>query len=72
MSGNNVKSPAIAAAVILLGFLGLFFVMPPIMLWLADEFSPWAAAVFAVLAVLSFFLVFWLRARYQRKRDTQA
>jgi protein-S-isoprenylcysteine O-methyltransferase Ste14 len=71
MSGNNIKGPAIAAAVILLGFLGLFFVMPPIMLWLADEFSPWIAAVFGVLAVLSFFLVFWLRARHQRKRDTR-
>lgn len=71
MSGNNIKGPAIAAAVILLGFLGLFFVMPPIMLWLADEFSPWIASVFGVLAVLSFFLVFWLRARHQRKRDTR-
>ncbi|KKX30541.1 hypothetical protein [Rhizobium sp. LC145] len=59
------RSPAIAAAIILAGFLILFFAMPPIMLWLA-EFSPWLAAAFGIAAVLAFFLVFWLRARYQR------
>lgn len=69
MKGENKRGPAMAAAFIMVGFLALFFVMPPIMLWLADRFSPYVAAVFAVLAVLSFFLVFWLRARYQRKRD---
>lgn len=68
MKIENKRGPAMAAAIIMIGFLALFFVMPPIMLWLADRFSPYVAAVFAVLAVLSFFLVFWLRARYQRKR----
>lgn len=71
MSGGNKRGPIIAAGAILLGFLALFFVMPPIMIWLAERFSPYVAAVFAVLAVLSFFLVFWLRARHQRKRDVQ-
>jgi len=68
MSGQGQKSPAIVAAVIFFGFLLLFFAMPAIMLWLAD-FSPWLAAAFGTVAVLSFFAIFWLRARHQRKRD---
>lgn len=65
-SGNN-RSPALAAAIIMVGVGLLFFVMPKIMIWLAD-FSPWLAALFGTLAVLSFFLIFWLRARHQRNR----
>ena len=30
--------------------------------------SPWLAAAFGALFVLAFFLIFWLRARYQRGR----
>ncbi|OCO98125.1 MULTISPECIES: hypothetical protein [unclassified Ensifer] len=64
---NKEKSPAIAAAIILV-VAGLgFFVLPSIMLKLGD-ISPWLAAVFGVIFVLGFFLLFWLRARYQRKR----
>ncbi|MCB5204300.1 hypothetical protein LH464_17675 [Neorhizobium sp. T786] len=68
MSDEKKRSPAIAAAIIFVGFLALFFVMPPIMMWLAETFSPYLAAGFGVLAVASFFLVFWLRARHQRQR----
>lgn len=64
----NGRSPIFAAAVIFVGVALLFFVMPNIMLWLAD-YSPWLAAGFGAVAVLSFFLLFWLRARYQRNRD---
>lgn len=61
------RSPAIAAAIILI-VVGLgFFILPKIMLWLGD-FSPWLAAAFGTLFVLAFFLLFWLRARYQRRR----
>ncbi|ANK73927.1 hypothetical protein ACI2KT_13750 [Ensifer adhaerens] len=64
---NKEKSPAIAAAIILV-VAGLgFFVLPSIMLKLGD-ISPWLAAAFGVIFVLGFFLLFWLRARYQRKR----
>ncbi|MBV7519368.1 MULTISPECIES: hypothetical protein [Sinorhizobium/Ensifer group] len=64
---NKEKSPAIAAAIILV-VAGLgFFVLPSIMLKLGD-ISPWLAAAFGVIFVLAFFLLFWLRARYQRKR----
>jgi len=41
--------------------------MPKITLWLAEHYSVWVAAVFDVVAVLAFFLIFWLRARYQRR-----
>lgn len=62
---KKVRSPAFAAAVILLGAGLLFFLMPRIMLWLGG-YSPWLAGAFGTAAVLAFFLVFWLRARYQR------
>ncbi|WEX77066.1 hypothetical protein PYH37_005431 [Sinorhizobium numidicum] len=61
------KSAAIAAAIILV-VIGIgFFALPSIMLKLG-EISPWLAAGFAVLFVLGFFLIFWLRARHQRRR----
>jgi len=66
--GNNARSSYIAAALIILGVGVVFFLMPGIMLWLG-QFSPWLAAVFGTLAVLAFFLLFWLRGRYQRNRD---
>jgi ABC-type transport system involved in multi-copper enzyme maturation permease subunit len=67
MTANSNKSAMFAALAILLGFGLLFFIMPTITLWLAEHYSVWVAAVFDTLAVLAFFLVFWLRARYQRK-----
>ncbi len=69
MSDGSKRNPAVAAAIIFVGFLALFFLMPLIMMWLAETFSPFVAAGFGVLAVASFFLVFWLRARHQRQRD---
>lgn len=66
--GKKDWSPALAAALIIVGFGLVFFVMPKIMLWLGD-YSPWLAAAFGSVAVLCFFLLFWLRARYQRRRD---
>lgn len=69
MTQGNKKerSPAIAAAVILLVVGFGFFLLPKAMIWLG-EFSPWLAAGFGALCVLAFFLIFWLRARYQRSR----
>ncbi|MGV1917627.1 hypothetical protein [uncultured Agrobacterium sp.] len=67
MSGNDTKSAAIAALAIILGFGFLFYIMPKITLWLANTYSVWVAAAFDIAAVLAFFLVFWLRARHQRR-----
>ncbi len=62
------KSAAIAALVILLGTGVVFYFLPRIMIALGDV-SPWLAGVFGTLLVLGFFLLFWLRARYQRNRE---
>jgi protein-S-isoprenylcysteine O-methyltransferase Ste14 len=61
------RSPAIAAAVILLVVGVVFFLLPKAMIWLGG-FSPWLAATFGAACVLAFFLIFWLRARHQRRR----
>jgi len=67
MSGRDTKSAVIAAIAILLGFGVLFYIVPSVTLWLANTYSVWLAAAFDVAAVLAFFLVFWLRARHQRR-----
>lgn len=62
------RNSAIAAAILILVFgLGAFY-MPTIMLAVGDV-STVAAGAIAVLFVAAFFLVFWLRARSQRRRD---
>jgi len=61
------KSAALAALFILLGTGVVFYFLPRMMVALGNV-SPWLAGAFGALLVLGFFLVFWLRARYQRKR----
>lgn len=61
------RSPALAALFILLGTGVVFYFLPRVMIALGDV-SPWLAGVFGTLLVLGFFLLFWLRARYQRSR----
>ncbi len=63
---NTDRSSAIAAAVIILVVGVALYAMPPIVLWIGT-YSPVLAAIFGSLVVLSFFLIFWLRARYQRR-----
>lgn len=66
MTNEPKKSPVLPTLIIIFGFAFLFFVMPSAMMWLAT-FSIWLAAAFGVISVLSFFLVFWLRARHQKR-----
>lgn len=69
MSGERkAKSPALAALLILLGTGVAFYFLPSIMIALGDV-SPWLAGIFGTLLVLGFFLLFWLRARYQRNHE---
>jgi Na+/melibiose symporter-like transporter len=68
MMNPSARNQAIAAALIMGGFGLLFFVMPPLMLWMG-AYSPVAAGVFGVACVLAFFVVFWLRARHQRQKQ---
>lgn len=58
-------SPAIAAAIILAVVGVAFYFLPAVMIALGDV-SPWLAAAAGACFVLAFFLIFWLRARYQR------
>ncbi len=67
MAEPNKSNPAIAAAIILVSFGVLGYFLPSIMLALGER-SQVAAVIFAILFVLGFFAVFWLRARRQ-KRD---
>lgn len=59
------QAAVIAAACIMGGFAFLAYLLPPIMLWLG-KYSLIAAAAFAILFVLAFFGVFWMRARSQK------
>lgn len=64
------RSSAIAAAVLLAVFgFGAYF-LPTIMIAVGN-LSTVAAGAIAVLFVAAFFLVFWLRARSQKKRDDE-
>lgn len=65
--GKGKSAAALAALFILLGTGIAFYFLPRVMIALGDV-SPWLAGVFGTLLVLGFFLVFWLRARYQRSR----
>lgn len=68
MSGApECKAQALAALFILLGTGIVFYFLPKIMIALGAT-SPWLAGAFGALLVAGFFLIFWLRARYQRRR----
>ncbi|KWV43768.1 MULTISPECIES: hypothetical protein [Rhizobium] len=61
------RSQAIAAAIILMAAGLVLYFMPAIILALGS-YSPYLAAGVGACLVLAFFVVFWLRARYQRQR----
>lgn len=69
MSGpkSESRSQAVAAAIILLCAGLVIYFLPTIVLWIG-AFSPTLAILVGVCLILAFFAVFWLRARYQRKR----
>jgi len=64
---NENRGAIIAAVLILIGFGIVGFLMPRIMLWVGN-YSTAAAGVIAAAFVAAFFLVFWLRARSQRRK----
>ncbi|MCT8997750.1 hypothetical protein [Chelativorans intermedius] len=61
------REAAVAAALILVGFGLTAFFLPHVMLVVGD-ISTVAAAGVAVLFVAGFFVLFWLRARSQRRK----
>ncbi|MHC1548142.1 hypothetical protein [Phyllobacterium sp. K27] len=66
----KTRNAAIAAACIMLGFGIVAYLMPNMMLAIGDK-SPLAAGIFALIFVFGFFVVFWLRARSQRRNNNQ-
>ena len=64
---RSTRNAALAAALILAGFGVVGFYMPVIVLWLG-RLSPYVGGAAAVLFVLAFFGVFWLRGRSQRRK----
>lgn len=61
------RSQAIAAAIILFGAGLVIYFLPTIVLWIG-QYSPVLAIFVGTCLILAFFLVFWLRARYQRSK----
>lgn len=61
------KRNAVAAGVFLLGFGVLFWFMPKIVLALGG-ISPWLGGLAALLFMLSFYIVFWLRGRFSGRK----
>lgn len=64
----EAKSQAIAAALILVGAGVVLYFMPSLVLWIGN-YSPVLAVIVGAVLILGFFWIFWLRARYQRRRD---
>lgn len=62
---RETRNTILATAAILVGFGGLAYFMPTIML-AAIEVSPWLAGAIAGLFLLAFFGIFWLRGRMRR------
>lgn len=64
-NGNQTRSNAIAAAIILLvAGTGLYF-MPQIVLGLG-QYSPILGFAAGAVIILCFFLIFWLRSRFKK------
>jgi hypothetical protein len=64
----KTSNAAIAAACIMFGFGFVAYWMPTLMLALGER-STVAAGIFAIVFVIGFFFVFWLRARKQHEDD---
>jgi hypothetical protein len=62
------RNAMIAAALILVATTAGWFAMPKIML-LVSGGGPFVGLAVAILFMLSFFAVLWLRARYQRRTE---
>jgi len=67
---SSDKSALLAAAVIMGVLIASYFFMPPLLLALAG-IHEYLAYAFGAAFILAFFGVFWLRARYQKKRDSE-
>jgi hypothetical protein len=65
-NSSNNRSSAIAAAIIILVVGVALYLLPQLVLWIGD-YSPTLAVVVGTLCVLAFFLIFWVRSRFQKR-----
>ncbi len=65
---TETQSTVLAAALIMLATGAGWFLMPRLMLLVSDG-GPIVGAFVAILFILAFFGVLWLRARHQRRFD---
>ncbi len=65
-SQNNKFPPAAAAAIILLAAGLLLYFMPKLVLWIG-EYSPALGVAAGVVIVFGFFILFWVRSRFQKR-----
>jgi hypothetical protein len=63
----ETKSQITAAALILIGAVVVLYFLPVIVLSIG-AYSPALAFVVGAILILGFFWIFWLRARYQRRK----
>ena len=61
-------SPLVAAALIMAAVVVGFLLMPRLMLAVSGG-GPFIGVLVAIIFILAFFAVLWLRARYQRRFD---
>ncbi|MBO3762048.1 hypothetical protein J5J10_20625 [Ciceribacter sp. L1K23] len=65
-TSNNNRSSAIAAAIIILVVGVVFYFLPSLVLWIGD-YSPALAVAVGALGVMAFFMIFWVRSRFQKR-----
>ena len=64
--GKRDNSAAIAAAIILVVVGAALYFLPKIVLWIGG-YSPVLAVAVGVIVIAAFFLIFWVRSRYQKR-----
>lgn len=67
---GEVRGALIASALIIVLTVAGWLIMPRIML-LVSGGGPFAGVAVAILFMLAFFAVLWLRARYQRRIEKE-
>lgn len=64
--GKQDHSAAIAAAIILVVVGAALYFLPTIVLWIGG-YSPVLAVAVGAIVIAAFFLIFWVRSRYQKR-----
>ena len=63
---SETRGALVASALIILAAVGGWLIMPRIMLLISSG-GPFVGVAVAILFMLAFFAVLWLRARHQRR-----